>query len=66
MDVAGTVESVGKDVTGFRKDLLLVKELIEAGKITPVIDRTFALSEVPDAFRYLEKGHGSGKVVVIV
>jgi NADPH:quinone reductase-like Zn-dependent oxidoreductase len=49
-----------------KKDLLLVKDLIEAGKITPVIDRTFALSEVPDAFRYLEKGHGLGKVVVIV
>ena len=49
-----------------KKDLLLVKELIEAGKITPVIDRAFALSEVPDAFRYLEKGHGRGKVVITV
>ena len=49
-----------------KKDLLLVKELIEAGKITPVIDRKFALSEVPDAFRYLEKGHGRGKVVITV
>ena len=49
-----------------KKDLLLVKELIEAGKITPVIDRTFALSEVPDAFRYLVKSHGRGKVVITV
>jgi NADPH:quinone reductase-like Zn-dependent oxidoreductase len=49
-----------------KKDLLLIKELIEAGKITPVIDRTFALSEVPDAFRYLVKGHGRGKVVITV
>ena len=49
-----------------KKDLLLVKELIEAGKITPIIDRTFALSEVPDAFRYLVKGHGRGKVVITV
>jgi NADPH:quinone reductase-like Zn-dependent oxidoreductase len=49
-----------------KKDLLFVKELIEAGKLTPVIDRTFALSEVPDAFRYLEKGHGRGKVVITV
>jgi len=49
-----------------KKDLLFVKELIETGKLTPVIDRTFALSEVPDAFRYLEKGHGRGKVVVTV
>ncbi len=49
-----------------KKDLLLIKELVEGGKITPVIDRTFALSEVPDAFRYLGKGHGRGKVVIAV
>jgi len=49
-----------------RKDLLFVKELIEAGRLMPVIDRTFALSEVPDAFRFLEKGHGRGKVVITV
>jgi NADPH:quinone reductase-like Zn-dependent oxidoreductase len=49
-----------------KMDLLFVKELIETGKLTPVIDRTFALTEVPDAFRYLEKGHGRGKVVIKV
>lgn len=49
-----------------KKDLLFVKELVEAGKLTPVIDRTFALSEVPDAFRYLEQGHGRGKIVITV
>jgi len=49
-----------------KKDLLVVKELIEAGAITPVIDRTFALSEVPDAFRYLENAHGRGKIVIAV
>jgi NADPH:quinone reductase-like Zn-dependent oxidoreductase len=49
-----------------KTDLLFVKELIETGKITPVIDRTFALSDVPDAFRYLEKGEGRGKVVITV
>jgi NADPH:quinone reductase-like Zn-dependent oxidoreductase len=48
-----------------KKDLLYVKALIEAGKMTPVVDRTFALSEVPDAFRYLKKGHGRGKVVIV-
>jgi NADPH:quinone reductase-like Zn-dependent oxidoreductase len=49
-----------------RKDLRFLKELVEAGKLTPVIDRTYPLSEVPDAIRYLEEGHARGKVVVTV
>jgi NADPH:quinone reductase-like Zn-dependent oxidoreductase len=47
-------------------DLLTLKELIEAGKVTPVIDRTYPLSEAADAMRYLEEGHARGKVVVTV
>ncbi len=46
--------------------LVVLKELIEAGKITPVIDRTFSLSEVPEAIRYLESGQARGKVVITV
>jgi NADPH:quinone reductase-like Zn-dependent oxidoreductase len=46
--------------------LIVLKELIEAGTITPVIDRTFPLSEVPDAIRYLETGQARGKLVVTV
>jgi len=46
--------------------LVVLKELIEAGKITPVIDRTFPLSNVPAAIRYLEEGRAQGKVVIIV
>jgi NADPH:quinone reductase-like Zn-dependent oxidoreductase len=49
-----------------KKDLLFVKGLIESGKIMPVIDRTFALKDVPDAFRYLKKGSGRGKIVIDV
>jgi NADPH:quinone reductase-like Zn-dependent oxidoreductase len=41
-----------------------MRELIEAGKVTPVIDRRYKLSEVPEAVRYLEEGHARGKVVV--
>ena len=44
--------------------LVLMKELIEAGKIAPVIDRTFPLSEVPEAMRYLESGRVQGKIVI--
>jgi NADPH:quinone reductase-like Zn-dependent oxidoreductase len=47
-------------------DLLVLKELTESGKITPVIDRTYPLSEVPEAMRYLEAGHARGKVVITV
>jgi NADPH:quinone reductase-like Zn-dependent oxidoreductase len=46
--------------------LVVLKELIEAGKIAPVIDRTFPLSEVPEAIRYLEAGQTRGKVVITV
>jgi NADPH:quinone reductase-like Zn-dependent oxidoreductase len=48
------------------EDLLVLKELIESGRITPVIDRTYPLSEVPEAIRYLEEGHARGKVVITV
>ena len=49
-----------------RQVLLDLKELIESGKVTPVIDRTYPLREVPDAMRYLEEGHTRGKVVITV
>ncbi len=48
------------------KDLQVLKELLEAGKITPIIDRAYPLSDVPDALRYLEEGHARGKVVITV
>ena len=49
-----------------RDDLLVLKDLIEAGKVRPVIDRTYQLSEIPEAVRYLEAGHAQGKVVITV
>ena len=48
------------------EDLLALKELIEAGKVTPVIDRTYPLREAPEAIRYLEEGHARGTVVIRV
>lgn len=47
-------------------DLTLLGDLMQAGKVTPVIDRTYSLSEVPEAMRYLELGHARGKVVIAV
>jgi NADPH:quinone reductase-like Zn-dependent oxidoreductase len=48
------------------EDLVALKELIEAGKVTPVIDTTYPLSDVPEAIRHLEEGHARGKVVITV
>ena len=47
-----------------KEDLSIMQELLEAGKVTPVIDRSYPLSEVPEAIRYLEEGHARGKVVI--
>jgi NADPH:quinone reductase-like Zn-dependent oxidoreductase len=47
-----------------QKDLAFIKELVEAGKVVPVIDRRYMLSKVPDALRYLEEGHAHGKRVI--
>lgn len=49
-----------------QEDLTFVKELLEAGKVKPLIDRCYPLSEVPEAIRYLETGHAQGKVVITV
>ncbi len=47
-----------------KEDLTVMRELMAAGKVTPVIDRRYRLSEVPEAIRYLEEGHARGKVVI--
>jgi len=49
-----------------RDDLLALKELIEAGKVRPVIDRTYRFDQIPDGIRYIESGAAAGKVVVTV
>lgn len=65
------ISRTGRQKMGFmgmaetnQKDLVLVKELLEAGKVVPVIDRRYPLSEIVEAFRYLEEVHAQGKVVI--
>jgi NADPH:quinone reductase-like Zn-dependent oxidoreductase len=48
------------------EDMIVLKELIEAGKLTPVIDRTYPLSDVPEAIRYMREGRARGKLVITV
>src|SRR5437762_2264106 len=49
-----------------KKDMMVLADLMQSGKVTPVIDRTYKLSDVPEALRYLEQGHARGKVVIAV
>ena len=46
------------------EDLAVLKDLVEAGKVAPVIDRRYTLSEVPDALRHQGEGHAQGKIVI--
>jgi NADPH:quinone reductase-like Zn-dependent oxidoreductase len=47
-----------------KEDLVFMKELLEVGKVRPVIDRRYTLREVPEALRYLKEGHARGKIVI--
>jgi NADPH:quinone reductase-like Zn-dependent oxidoreductase len=47
-----------------KQDLTILSDLMQAGKVTPIIDRRYSLSEVPAAIRYLETGRARGKVVI--
>ena len=49
-----------------KPDMVVLRELLEAGKVTPVIDRRYELSEIADALRYLGEGHAQGKIVIAV
>jgi len=49
-----------------KQDLLTIKELLESGKVVPVIDRRYPLHETADAIRYLQKEHARGKVIITI
>jgi NADPH:quinone reductase-like Zn-dependent oxidoreductase len=57
---------VAVEGNGNEADLTTLAAMIEAGDVTPVIDRVYPLEEAPDALRYVEAGHPKGKVVVTV
>ena len=49
-----------------QSDLVFMKDLIEAGKVSPAIDRRYPLNEAADAMRYLEEGHARGKIAITI
>jgi NADPH:quinone reductase-like Zn-dependent oxidoreductase len=66
MSMRGSKKMGNMLVKPTQQDLVSVQELMDAGKVVPVIDRRYPLHEVADAIRYLEEGHAKGKVVIIV
>jgi NADPH:quinone reductase-like Zn-dependent oxidoreductase len=63
--------ALGKNTAWFvanasQEDLVVLHELLESGEVTPIIDRTYPLSEAPEAFRYQGEGHAQGKTVITV
>jgi NADPH:quinone reductase-like Zn-dependent oxidoreductase len=61
---SGSQKLVGILARVSKEDLTIMRELMATGKVTPVIDRRYRLSEVSEAIRYLEEGHARGKVVI--
>ena len=51
---------------GNTEDLTVLQKLLAAGRIAPVIERTYSLADAPEAFRYLGAGHARGKLVITV
>jgi NADPH:quinone reductase-like Zn-dependent oxidoreductase len=66
MSISGNKKMGGVAAKRDQKDLVFLKELLEAGKLVPVIDRRYPLSEAAEALRYLGAGHARGKVVIAV
>ena len=66
VSITGSKKMGGMMAVVNKKDLIFLKGLIEAGKVKPVIDRHYPLSDVAQAIRYLEEGHAQGKVVITI
>jgi NADPH:quinone reductase-like Zn-dependent oxidoreductase len=66
MLLGGKKVGMMKTAKANKEDLVFIKELLEAGKVVPVIDRCYPLAETAEAIRYLETGHARGKIIITV
>jgi len=64
VSMSGSRKFVGFLAKANKDDLIIIQGFLESGKVKPVIDRRYSLSDVPEAVRYLEEGHAKGKVVI--
>jgi NADPH:quinone reductase-like Zn-dependent oxidoreductase len=66
ISMTGSKKMDGLSAKVNQKDLVFVKELLEAGKVRPVIDRRYPLDKVPEALQYFGKGDAKGKIIITV
>ena len=66
ISMTGSRKMTNFTAKGTKPDLASIKELLEAGKVVPVIDRRYPLRELAESLRYLEEGHARGKIVITV
>jgi NADPH:quinone reductase-like Zn-dependent oxidoreductase len=64
MSLGGSKKMGGVSAKPNQKDLTFMKELFEAGEVKPIIDKRYALSDLPEALSYLGEGHAQGKIVI--